>query len=415
MKTLLRVVVVTFLLLGCGQALRIGVADSLFRRDTKESVKRAARLWPSNAEFEARLADLDPDNARIHLRRAVFLNPSRSRSWISLGLQLELHGNPAEGEQCYLKAAQSDRQFLPAWTLANFYFRRNDAARFWPWARNAAQMSYGDLRPLFRLAFEMSDSVDTVFMRMIVPRRSVEHQFLQELLDRNLDATLIAKRILSNAGAEDVRPLLAWTNRLIETQRVPEARQLWNALGAKGLIPYHRTALIRSRGKIGSSELADESVCPTGACEPIFSGILTNADFSHDPLPEGGFDWRITPPAGVDLGRTAEGLRVEFSGRQPEKFQLLSQSLDVPPGTYWFSYEYRTVDVRGTTNLRWRLGGVSLPPLAAAENWTLSSSEIVAESSPKLVLLEERDPGTMRPEGVVYLRSLKLARDAGSR
>jgi hypothetical protein len=243
-----------------------------------------------------------------------------------------------------------------------------------------------------------------------VPRRSVEHQFLQELLDRNLDATSIAKRILSNAGAEDVGPLLAWTNRLIDTQRVPEARRLWNALGAKGLIPYSRTGRTGIQEKIAGSELADESVCPT-ACEPIFSGILTNADFSHDPLPEGGFDWRITPPAGVDLGRTAEGLRVEFSGRQPESFQLLSQSLDVPPGTYWFSYEYRTVDIRGTTNLRWRLGGVSLPPLAAAENWTLSSTAVIAGSSPKLVLLEERDPGTMRPEGVIYLRSLELVRD----
>jgi tetratricopeptide (TPR) repeat protein len=286
MKTFLRLVVVTCLLLASGQALRIGVADFLFRHDTSESVKRAGRLWPSNAEFQARLADLDPDNAVVHLRRAVFLNPSRSRSWILLGLQLELHGNPEKGEQCYLKAAQSDRQFLPAWTLANFYFRRNDAARFWPWARNAARMSYGDLRPLFRLAFEMSDSVDTVFVRMIVPRRSVEHQFLQELLDRNLDATSIAKRILSHAGAEDVRPLLAWTNRLIETQRVPEARRLWNALGAKGLIPYPRTALIRIREKIGmSSELADESVCPTGgagasACEQVFSQILT-LDFVH--------------------------------------------------------------------------------------------------------------------------------------
>ncbi|HLK20512.1 MAG TPA: hypothetical protein VKT81_16260 [Bryobacteraceae bacterium] len=382
MKTDVRVVLAACLLLAAAQALRIGAADLLFRRDTKNSVERAAEWWPTNAEFAARLADLDPDHAVDHLRRAVFLNPSNSRNWIALGLQLELSGNSGEAEQCYLRAARSDRQYLPAWTLANYYVRRNDAARFWPWAQDAARMSYGDLRPLFRLAFEMSPNPDTVLEKMVAPRSNVEHQFLQELLDRNLDASAVAKRILSRADREDVRPLLSWTNRLIENKRLGEARLLWNALAAKRLIPYPQTAL------------------------------LTNADFSHDPLPQGGFDWRITLPAGVDLGRSSEGLRLEFSGRQPEKFQLLSQSLGVPPGGYRLSFEYRTVDIRGTTNLRWQTGAVSLPPLPVAENWTEWSNTLVADrTTDELALLMDRQPGTLRPEGIVYLRGLKLVRN----
>lgn len=382
MKTGIRILFAVCLLLASAQALRIGAADALSRRDTRESVSRAARLWPGKGEFEARLADLDPDHAVVHLRRALLLNPTNSRSWIALGLQLELSGHPEDVERCYSKAAQCDRQFLPAWTLANFYIRRNDPTRFWPWARTAAQMSYGDLRPLFRLAFEMSNSADVVLAKIIVPRRTVEHQFLQELLDRNLDASSIADRILSRARADDVRPLLAWTNRLIEINRARDARRLWNALASKNLIPYSQDTLI------------------------------TNADFSRDPLPDGAFDWRITLPAGVDLGRTAEGLRLEFSGRQPEKFRLLSQTLDVPPGSYRLSFEYRTVDIRETTNLRWQIGATLLPPLAAAENWTRSSTALIADGTTnQLALLADRGAGTMRPEGIVYYRRLRLGRN----
>ena len=380
MKTLFSIGAAMGLFIASAQALRIGLADYLFRQDTLGSVQRATRIWAANAEYYARLADLDPGNAVLNLHHSVVLDPQLSKSWIELGLQLEIQGTSKEGERCYLEAARVDRQFLPAWTLANFYFRRSDAARFWPSARLAAQMSYGNIRPILRLAFALTNSGDAVFANMIVPRRKVEHEFLEYLLDRNMDASAVADRIVKKAEDEDLPPLMAWMNRLIETHRVPEARRLWDALSNKRLISYPRLTHI------------------------------TNADFSHEPLPAGGFDWRITSPAGVDLERTREGLRVQFSGRQPENFQLLSQYLDVTSGIYRLSFEYRTVDIRTTTNLRWRMGETISQPLAAAENWTYSASIFTAGPENRLVLLEQRDPGTTRPEGIFYLRSLALAR-----
>ncbi|MGD0296089.1 MAG: hypothetical protein ABSE86_03180 [Bryobacteraceae bacterium] len=378
MKTLFRLVAAIVLCMAAAQALRIGFADYLFRQDTLESVQRAVRIWPANADFYARLSDLDPGNAVAHLRRAVALDPRLSKSWIALGLQLELQGDPQAGERCYLNAARFDRQFLPAWTLANFYFRRNDAAGFWPWARQAAEMSYGDLRPLLRMAFAFTDSEDVVLTKMIVPRRKVERDFLRYLLDQNLDASAVADRILNKAAADDVPPLIDWMNRLIETGRLPEARRLWDALSGKRLISYpHLTH-------------------------------LTNANFSHQPI-AAGFDWQLTPPSGVDLERTAEGLRVQFSGRQPESFQLLSQYLDVTAGIYRLTFEYRTIDIQMTTNLRWRMGEMSSAPLAAAENWTRGSSVFHTGALNRLILLVQRDPGTVRPEGIFYLRGLALA------
>ena len=379
MRILLRFIAATGLFLAALETLRIGCADYLFREDTAEQVQRAARLWPANADFYARLADLDPSHAISHLRHAVSLDPLQSKSWIALGLQLELHGNPADAERCYLQAAHSDRQFLPAWTLANFYARRNDATRFWPWARHAAQMSYDGIRPILRLAFAFNGSPDAIMLNMIVPRRKVEHEFLHYLLDQGLDASSIAARILMHAEKADLPPIMAWMNRLIETRRTSEARAVWDTLSDKRLIAYpHLTH-------------------------------LTNANFSRKPLEEVGFDWRIGSTAGVDCERFGEGLRVQFSGRQPETFELVSQYLDVTEGAYVLSFEYRTVDVRTTTNLRWKMGEASSEPLAAAEKWTRASRILTAGPFNRLILLEQRDPGTLRPEGVVYLRGLALS------
>ena len=74
----------------------------------------------------ANLARLEssPDD----LRAAVSLNPRLSSAWIQLGLNAEADGNLPEAETDLLRAASVDHLYVPAWTLANFYFRRGDAA-----------------------------------------------------------------------------------------------------------------------------------------------------------------------------------------------------------------------------------------------------------------------------------------------
>jgi hypothetical protein len=61
-----------------------------------------------------------------------------------------------------LQAARVEHQYLPAWTLANFYFRCGDSAKFWPWAQRAAALTYDDYRPLLRLADTLETSPQIV-------------------------------------------------------------------------------------------------------------------------------------------------------------------------------------------------------------------------------------------------------------
>jgi len=110
---------------------------------------------------------LNPELASANQPRvAATLNPRLAIAWIHLGLDAEAEGNLAEAEIDLLRGARVDRQYVPAWTLANFYFRRGDAASFWPWARKAAALTFDDYRPLLRLADLLEPSPREVATRL---------------------------------------------------------------------------------------------------------------------------------------------------------------------------------------------------------------------------------------------------------
>jgi tetratricopeptide (TPR) repeat protein len=106
------------------------------------------------------------DSSPAEWRAAVTSNPRLSSAWIQLGLYAEREGHLPEAEADLLQAARVDRQYVPAWTLANFYFRRGDPASFWPWAQRAAALTFDDYRPLLRLADRLAASPTEAAARM---------------------------------------------------------------------------------------------------------------------------------------------------------------------------------------------------------------------------------------------------------
>jgi len=137
--------------------LRLAVAEADFRLDPESALRSA---W-------VRATNLARDEASPEeLRAAVTLNPRLSSAWIRLGLDAEANGNLPEAEMDLLQAAHVDRLYIPAWTLANFYFRRGDADKFWPWAKRAAALTFDDYRPLLRLADALDPSPGRVAARL---------------------------------------------------------------------------------------------------------------------------------------------------------------------------------------------------------------------------------------------------------
>jgi tetratricopeptide (TPR) repeat protein len=145
-----RLFALLFLGIGLCLTVRLAAVEADFRLDSAAPLRSPTWLNASNL--------VRSDSSPEELRAAVRLNPRLAAAWLQLGLDAEANGNFPGAEADLLRAARVDRQYVPSWTLANFYFRRGDAVKFWPWARRAAELTYDDYRPLLRLADTLETS-----------------------------------------------------------------------------------------------------------------------------------------------------------------------------------------------------------------------------------------------------------------
>jgi len=371
---------------GVYQSLKIAWADTLYRRGTPDSVVRASRWWPEQAEYHLGLAQIDPGLAVGHLWRAVALNPFFTAARVALASRLELSGDMAGAEAALLEAARRDRQYAPAWALANFYFRANLPDRFWPWARTATAISYGGMGPLFDLCFGMTDDAQVVFDRVVAPRRIVEREYMAYLIDRGRfpEARAAARRIAADASRDDREALLDYVDRALDSGQFETAFQTWDELALRHLVPYE-------------------------AAKP---GVLVNGDFGR-PILNHALDWR-TPPTGCAVAaqtfNDGPALEVSFSGKQPENCEFLSHFVPLIKGArYVLRFQYRTRDLPEPTGLRWSVGAGTECALSASEEWSAGAWHFQAPASAvRLVLGYRRALGTPRIEGAMLLRQVRL-------
>jgi tetratricopeptide (TPR) repeat protein len=381
----------------------VGWADYWARQLTVAATEKALALTPWQAAYYVQLAilisDDDPKRASEALQRAVALNPFDSRSWIELGLRAEADGHNAVAEQYFFRAAEVDKEYLPKWTLANYYFRRDEEAKFWFWAKAAAQMLYSDPSPLFRLSGKVVED-GSLIDRLEIRRPEIQAAYLSYLLSQNrLDLIGPATHRLLDQGREsDVPLLLMACDRLIDAKLADEALAVWNGLAKARRIPY-------------------------AALTPNAEKILTNDSFLPTPALQ-GFAWRLPTVNGIGASREEKpsGLRLTFSGGQPENCEPLVRVLPVRENTvYEFTVLYRTAGILPNTGLGWRVtdmdGGniMAEPDSLASEDDAQAKIHFVAPAGCRLVriaLAYRRTPGTTRIEGSIVLREAGLQRTA---
>jgi len=381
-------------------SLRMALADYWFRQETPAGAAEAVRLEPGNAAYYVRLAaliqDSDPAPSTAALRRAVALNPRDSAAWVELGLRAEAAADLAGAERSLLRAASVDRQFLPKWSLANYYFRHGNAGKFWFWAREAAQMSYGDLTPLFALCWKVTNDGALIARELDLRRADAEANYLAYLTkqDRTEPMTGAATRLLAWNREADVPVLLAACDRLIADNRAQPAIRIWNPLAELHRIPY-------------------------AALAPGSGTSLTDGDFTAAPSAQ-GFAWRLPGATGVSalLEEQPAGLRISFSGRQPEECDVLTQIVPIMENSpYQLRFWYRTSGIAPGTGLGWRITDLHGASMLAQGKSLASESETQAifpfttpagSTLVRLTLTYRRALGTTRIEGYVVLRKLRL-------
>lgn len=384
-------------------SLRLTWADRLSQASDPHTVARAVRLSPGDAVFRVKLARVldknggDPTGA---LEAASMLNPSDASVWMRLGLNAEMRGDFGRAEGDLLEAARVSRRFAPRWTLANFYFRRKNAARFWPWVRQSLVVVNGDdLGPVFGLCWNISQDAALILNQAIPERRSVLNAYLAFLMraGRLRDGAPVARKLVAAATEADRSTLLGWSDRLLESRDLPAALETWNAMCSRRLLPYV-------------------------PLEPEHGVSLTDGSFDADAA-GGGFGWRLASVPGVSCGRSAQprSLWLSFSGTQPDRCEPLSEYLALVPGRpYRLRFEYRTSDMAVQSGLQWQVQDMqsgarlaSRSPWLSSPAWKNDEMLFTAPASSalaRLVLAYQSVPGTPKIEGSVMISHMQLER-----
>jgi hypothetical protein len=380
--------------------LRLAWADHLSSASDAETVARAVALSPGDADFRLKLAAAQQAagaDTNAALEAAAALDPGNAGTWIRLGVAAEMRGDPRAAEHNLLRAAQASRQFAPRWALANYYFRRGDAAHFWLWARESLLIGSGDLNPVFQLCWHVSQDPNLIFERAIPPRPAVLNAYVLYLLQEGrLAASEPASvKLAALSTTEEQSTLVAWCDRQLDAGSVPAALEVWNTLCARHLLPY--APLDRDRAPLTDGGFAAASV-------------------------GGGFAWRLVPGPRVSIGRNPSPpyLWVDFDGHQPEECAPLSQFVPVTPGaSYRLRFEYHTSELPPASGLRWSVfdarTGIDLEaasPCLSSPDWKRAELTFTAPAAGlvRLALTCRRLPGATRIEGSLGLRRLSLER-----
>lgn len=365
------------LVFGCAAlaALRLAAADTIARQETPDAITTAIRLeWPApSAELEQAAAELDPLHAREHLERAVEMNPRSSAAWIALGLLEDASNGFLAAERSLNRAAQVDHQYLPAWTLANFYFRQANREKFWIWADRAASLNFDDPQPLLDLCDRFEPNPTKMLMHF-GDAGKLRPPYLDFLIGRNrLDAAQQIARAMAGEIANEPR-LIDLADRQLRAGMATDALELWNAAsGFPVLAPPH-------------------------------GRVLTNGDLARAPS-NLGFDWHLGHAEGIAERWKPSELIFTLSGSQPEACTLLEQSLILAPRHFRLRFEY----VIAATGVHWSLDSVEGTTIEPSSKWTEGAFDLPrAQGLRNLRLFYRREPGTVRSEGRIQIRNLRL-------
>jgi hypothetical protein len=372
----------------------LGLGSYLFHKGDRQSVETAARLIPFNPTYLARLSGYEPAKRTELLKRAAALDPFSTQVWLQLGFDAEFHhADFAGAEKYYLRSASVSHLFLPRWTLANYYFRRQDKPAFMHWAHAALEITPYTADPIFTEMW-LLDPDHSRLDAELPDRPGILVQYLSFLMNARQFGSVppIIERLVALVPAESAPAFGLYDiigpelDGLIGAGYVAESLRAWRALSSHQWIPFST---------------------------PTPDRPLTNGEFA--PIYSHGFDWSIVNNGGASSSqpRNSRGIDIELTGYQPENCELLRQWIPVGPSRrYRMQWKVESSGLTNPAGLIWRIraGNADLgsPDLLSdhSSGWefqTPSKTEIAS-----LSLEFQRPLGHIKSSGSLRLQSVTI-------
>jgi tetratricopeptide (TPR) repeat protein len=384
----IRLLVLGACVLGIWESWKYERSDELYWQDTVESVRSAIRLEPDCWWCYVQLARLDEDHAESLLQTSLRLNAYNGEAAIDLGLRYEANGDFRRAEQYLLQAFAVDRTYAPRFSLANYYFRRDDMSAFWMWAQRAAAMPADDVGALFALCWHVTPDTKTIQAKILEGNPELTRQFVDFLVNRGEGRAAVPPAMdlvhVGNEGTDEAR-LYSLIDQLIEANDSADADSLWKQLIHERWIP-------------------DDGDLPY------------NHAFARDPLPS-HFDWRFSAFPGLHSWPGSSGLMTEFTGDEPENCPIAEETISLSPGKYRLESSYRTEGIAANSGIHWQITEpgteaviASTPSLSGDAPGSVSVPFTIGpgQSLLHLQLVYERALGTSRVQGTLVVPSVRI-------
>ena len=385
-------------------SVKMAVADWRAQHNGMEGLESAIRLEPGDSVLVARAAlaknangDMSAEVDR-ELLRAAALNPYAADVQMALGLREEFRGHQAEAERYLVHAAEIDHTFKPAWTLANYYVRQDQAEKMWPVIKRGLALDplIFDPRPVFDLCWNESGDSKKI-LELIPARGRVPVQYLDYLITTK--RTHAALELWPRArDAEDrsdpyyVAVMIGFSEFLERANEVPDAVTVWN-------------------------QLVDRGIVTSAKLNPEAGVSIADPDFSF-PLLERGFGWRVVHDPTIAVAKAALSLRFEFDGNEPEAVGILGTVAPLLPGRAYrltWKTEASELSSRKDPGFAWQItqepgGAVTMcqPMLQDGDEGSCRFTSLPDASSAKLDLVYKRANGTTRVAGMLRIANVKL-------
>lgn len=347
---------------------------------------RAAAREPSNADLWYQLGryrQLNFEHSDLRLaiyyyQRATSINPSSASYWMDLAGAYEGVGNTAQAELAFRKA----REVYPisaeaAWRLGNFLLRQGRRPEAFQQIHDAVVTDPKLTALAVSRCWRSTGDIGQILTEVLPDQADANWGAIQFFVQAREPAPAMAvwQRIAGHHPSFPASQAFPLLDMFIEARHAEDAHAVWmQALWAAG---------IRAEAS------------PDGA-------LVWNGGFERELL-NGGFDWRVIPAAGAQMGWDEQivhsgrrSLRVDFDGSANVDFQNVSQYVFVQPATrYRLNAFFRGQDLSTDSGMRLEIRDVSRPEnpshftpnVSGTQPWTAEIADFTTGPDTKLLQL----------------------------
>jgi tetratricopeptide (TPR) repeat protein len=332
---------------------RTSLADHYAGLSNLQSIERAARLEPSNAQtwyllgryWQYNLDEPDAEKAIAAYQKSLSIDPHSADAWSDLAMAYESENKLDAARDAFLRAKRA-YPLSPevAWRFGNFLLRRGEFDAAFAQIKQAVQVEPKRGAAAFALSMRVDPDI-------------------KEVLDRALPASQAAylSVIASLAGTDHTDQALVVWDRLMALQ--PRPRLVLS--DSNNLIE----ALLQKRQMAEAERVWNEALNASGTSRPPDppGSLIWDGGFESSILND-GFTWRFPLPGGpVQVGFDARekhsgqrSLRLTFNGLRNIDFHDVCQYIPVQPSaTYQFSAWVQTRSLSTDEGVRFSFHSLS--------------------------------------------------------